>query len=431
MNRTELILLVEEAHLHMTRQRMLRYDQGEPLIVRLLRTGRKHGISVVVVDQTPSELPPAVLGNLATRVVFRLTNELCARAVSVSMGMDDGQKDELVELPRRRAIIQSADNPKPFMIRVVEIPERYRPGEEELLERERQSLAGLDHEVPEADAAEVLYGKKEEPEFRVKAIRGDMHKVLARIAERPCETIEERGESLGMERAKEYRARQNLEKLGMIEPGDRVGSKWQLYVLTAKGREWAASLGLKVPEFKSGVGHEFMAARVREALERFFEGMEFFPPGKGLGIAGVQPDLLAGLRGHGVDGGWRMAIQVCSTNKGSYEADRAVALSGIEQIDLVVIVAKNKGSRREVERKLREKADAKGLLWTGDGVRKDQDDHQKHHEDEQAKDASGGDSGGSKGGEGETHFQQRAGCIKITDFETCASPEYDWTWVIE
>ncbi len=427
MNRTELVLVVEEAHLHTTRARMLRYDQGEPILVRILRTGRKYGLAVVIVEQTPSEMPPAVLGNLATRIVFRLTNEQCVRAVSATMSLKEAQVDTLVELPKRRAIVQTADNPEPFLIQVAEIPERYRPPEEELLERETESLAQLGYEMPEADAAEALFGKKEEPEFRAKAIRGDMHKTLCRICEHPAETIEDRCEALGMERAGEFRARQQLERLGMIEPGDRAGAKLQLFVPTAKGREWAASLGLKVPEFKSGVAHEFMSVRIRESLERSFEGIEFFDPGKGLRIAGVQPDLLAGMRGHGMDGGWRMAVQVSSTNKSAYEADRAMELAELGQIDLVVVVAANKGSRKAIERKLRERKEKKGLLWQEEGARKGRPDRQ----DGRGRGGAGQDSGGSNGRERATHFHGRPGRIEVTDFETCVNRDYDWGWVMD
>lgn len=65
MKDTYVELVFEEAHLHTSQQKMRRYDLGEPMIVRLLRTGRKFSLSCLVIDQTPSELPPALLGNLA------------------------------------------------------------------------------------------------------------------------------------------------------------------------------------------------------------------------------------------------------------------------------------------------------------------------------------------------------------------------------
>jgi len=414
MKDTYVELVFEEAHLHTSQQKMRRYDLGEPMIVRLLRTGRKSSLSCLVIDQTPSELPPALLGNLASRIVFRLSNYPCVRAISRTMGLSGEQEEELVELARRFAIVQTADTPRPFIIRVVDIAERYRPTPDELLEREQESLASLDYEIPAVDVVGILLsGQKEDDRMELKPVRGDMLKVLTRICEAPAELIEERSDEIGIERSIEGRARKNLKKLGMIELGDKVGSKWHLYVATEKGKHWARSMGLKVAEFKSGVGHEFMVRRVGESLGRFFADIEFFSAGESLGVIGVQPDLLAGMRVQGPDTGWRMAIQVSSTNKSEYEADKVIELAGIAQLDLVVIVARNKTSRRSIEGKLRERAESKGLLWIDKGERKD------------AQKKKG------NGLQKEAHVRECAGRIETVDFETCASRDYDWDWVIE
>ena len=174
MNKTELVIVKEEAHLHDSRQKMFRFDQGEPISVRLLRMGRKHGLSIIVTDQVPSELPPAILGNISTRIVFRLINSHCVRAIAQTMGLDNGQVEELVELPRRRAIVQTAGTPKPLLINVVEIPERYRPPVVELLERENASLKLLDYGFDDVDVTEVLLGKDKD-KVEIKTIRGDLH----------------------------------------------------------------------------------------------------------------------------------------------------------------------------------------------------------------------------------------------------------------
>ena len=108
MSGREVVVLMEEAHLHLSDENISR-SGGEPLAVRLLRMGRKHGVYAIVVDQTPSELPGAVLANLASKMVMRLTSAACARAMSVSMGLSREQHDELVKLPRRMAVVQSAD----------------------------------------------------------------------------------------------------------------------------------------------------------------------------------------------------------------------------------------------------------------------------------------------------------------------------------
>ena len=426
MSVKETVLLMEEAHAYISNEKIKRCG-GEPLAIKQLRMGRKHRVYVILVDQTPSLLPGAALSNLSSRVVMRLTNAACARAMSMSMGLNREQHDELVKLPRRLAIVQTADFPEPFLIRVVDIEERYRPPEHELLERERQSLAMLDHLMPGIDVADVLLGVKDD--IQVSVIRGDMHKVLADICEHPDSEIGERCNRIDMERSREGRARKKLEIIGEIKLGDKVGSKWVLYVATDKGRRWAESLGIEVPRFKSGVGHEYMLRRVKDSLGGFFgEDIEFFAAGESLGICGVQPDLLAGMCRSDVESGWRMAIQISRTNKARYEVDRATDLCRIAQIDLVVIVAKNKGHRRDILQKVKEATAQEGLFARNSG---------QGGQGGQGKGADAGDAVRGNHGQGavnpkkaKTHIQKGTAPIEVLDFETCVCEAYDWGWVV-
>ncbi len=391
---TSLVMVLEEAHLEVSRQKMQRFDLGEPIAVRSLRTARKYGLGLVVVDQVPSELPAAVLGNLGTRIVFRLTNHPCVRAVAYSMGLDRAQETALAELPRRRAVVQTASIPTPFLLQVLELRPREYPSRGELEQRRRESLELLDYEMPAEDVRTVLLGKAgpAKPAASETEIRGRMHKVLARICEFPCELIPERCEVLGMERAEEYRARQALEKLGLIELGDKVGARWQLYVPTAKGVAWAERLGVPVRRFKSGVGHEFMVRRVQQALQRSIPQIRFLGEGKGIGIGRVQPDLLAAVRWADGAGPLTVAVQVSSTNTARYEADRGLELAGIEYVDRVIIVARNKGARAAVVRALDDAA----------AGRTAQEDSE---------------NGAGRGARGK---------IAVLDFDTCLAPGFDW-----
>lgn len=406
MNETKVVLIIEEVHMHASWKKMSRFDIGEPVVVRVMRQGQNFGMSCVVIDQSPSLLHGAVLANVATRIVMRLTNSPCVKAIGHSMGLTELQQEELVELPRRRALMQTADVPKALLIRVVDIQEHERPPEHELLERERMSLESLDHFVPAVDVVEVLHADgKDEDDIGMKVIRGDMHKVLARICENPCELIEDRSDAVGIERAREGRAREKLLKVGMIELGDKVGAKWLLYRPTDKGKNWAQALGLEVPRFKSGVGHEYMVRQVRDSLGGFFgEDIQFFAPGEGLVICGVQPDLLAGLRRSDVKSGFRMAIEISSQNKAKYEARKALEMADLGQIDLVVLVAKTRTHRRDIERMLGKLAKEEG----GNGGLLDDNARKR-----------------------KTHLQETRGRIVALDFETCASSDYDWSWVVE
>jgi hypothetical protein len=413
-NESRVVLVLEEAHNIASRDkmRMGRYDLGDPISVRILRTGRKHGICVVVIDQTPSELAPAVLGNVSTRIVFRLTNSPCINAIAYSMGLDRTQAEKLAEMPLRRAVVQTARIPKPFLLNVLEIPERQRPSAEELKERETLSLEVLDHELSGVDVTEVLLGrekKKEEPP----QIRGDVYRVHARVCERPYERIEERVAGLEIDRAREFRARATLEKLGMIEPGDKVGTKWQLFIPTAKGADYARKLGLPVYVYKSGVGHEMMLRKVREALGKFSTRVSFISESEGLGeVCRVQPDLLVRIRASDGDTSRRVAIQINCTNRAEYEVRRALELCEVSQIDMVIVIAKNKRAKEALERKLEELR----TIQTGasGGKSPDKELPNKESPDKESADKN-------------AFARDR---VKIEDFETCVGAAYNWSWVI-
>ena len=171
------------------------------------------------------------------------------------------------------------------------------------------------------------------------------------------------------------------------------------------GRLDVETTSLDVPRFKAGVGHEYLVRKVRDSLGAFFgEDIEFFAPGEGLSISGVQPDLLAGLRRLDVPSGFRMAVEVSSKNKARYEASKALEIAGLGQIDLVVLVAKTKTHRRDIERmlkKLEKEKGIKGGLTDGDAQK------------------------------GATHSHGTRGRIVALDFETCVKGGYDWSWVME
>ncbi len=413
-NKIVSVIIMEEVHLLASEQKMKRQDLGEPLIVRQLRLSRKHGVSNVVVDQTPGALPRAILANLSTRIAFHLGNPSCIWSISNSMGLDRTQAAEIAKLPERMAVVQTSDIPEPFVLRVVDIPESEKPSEEEIGLRIKESLALLDHEFADVSVTDVLLGIEkdgEEGEGDDNAVKGDTLKVLARICGVPHELIEERAESLRIGRGRESRARKKLEALGMIELGDKVGAKWQLYVPTARGTGWAEGLGLPVHRYKSGIAHEFMLKRVRQALGSFCQRVSFVSEGRAIGDTGIQPDLTAHIRRERGGPPRVIVIQISCSNKPDYEARKAVKLSRIKQIDMVLVIAKNKGARNVLEDRIRRLVE------------------RERARSNKKRNPAGSDSTDS---EGASMFDAGAGSGPfILDFETCVSAEYDWGWVIE
>jgi hypothetical protein len=377
-DRAEYILLMEEAHMTFSPVKMKRYDLGELPVIRELRMCRKFGLSIIVVNQTIFDLPGAVLGNLSTRMVFRLTNSPCLTSISRTMGLNKWQFDEIGELVRRMAVVQSADSPKPFLARIGEIQKRGRTPGSLLEERERIAMEQLDYQPSDVDVITFLFGsarKNAEADDRPRLITGDSYLVLKSICEQPYLFIEERYESLGIDRAREFKARQELHKLGMIEkPEGRLGAKWELWIPkdADKVRAWAAVNKVTIHKYKGSIFHETMVRKIVDSVECFSNEVEVVSEGEALGISGIQPDLILGL------GARRVAVQVSYQSKADYEAARARELSEMEGIDLVVIVAANKTKARAIEKKI------------GDG---------------------------SVG-------------VKVLDFEACVSKGFDWGFIL-
>ena len=427
MRDKKVFLILEEIHRAVSRQKMKRYDLSEPLVVRAFRTCRKANMVMVAVDQIPSELPLTLLGNTVTKIVLPLKSSTDIGMISRSMGLDRDEEDALAEMEARRAVVQTRDNPKPFLVKMVFMPPKVLPTKKELEERETQSLLRLDHEMPEGDSAGLVLGrkKKEEPKEKSCRIGGDLRQVLAAIARQP-EFTEERCGKLEMDRAREYRARKELLKLGLIKASGKVGGKNEIYAPTAKGAEWAREMGLPVAKYKSGPLHEIMLRKTRDAIGKALSTrITFISAGEGLKISRVQPDLLAMVKSVDGDSSRRVVIQISCTSTHEYETRAALELCEIQEIDMTVVVAKDKRTAKEIENKIEE------LCARGQGLRdKARSDLEIGQEKEKGRGKGGPDVGltGSRGGEAGKPGTGMV-CPKVIDFTSVVNPGYDWGWI--
>jgi hypothetical protein len=343
------VVILEEAH--MLASERARIDVGESVLCTTFRTARKRGIALVLCDQVPSELPAPVLANLGCRVIMRILSSRCLWSVQSSMGLSRYQADAIPELQNREAVVQYELYPQPFMIRVPELSFPPRLPEADLQERAELALARADWSEympepgrPSRPVAATVVGPDE--------LAGDALLVMVRICEAPAETIEDRCTALGMDRAREFRARGELDGRGLVaEAPQAVGGKTKFFVPTDKGVAWAERHKIRVKRYKSGVVHEYLLNQVQRRIGAVAPNWRFQRSSSVGRDQGLQPDLLVLA-----PEGQRIVIEICCNNL-DYDAENLAAEAAIADVDRVVAVTPDNRTAKRLESALAKAAE--------------------------------------------------------------------------
>ncbi|MBI4450278.1 ATP-binding protein [Candidatus Uhrbacteria bacterium] len=139
-----LLVVLEEVHRLTNFQRLRRADIVEPIILDAVRTLAKRRVSLMFVDQVPSELPTQLLANTSFRAVFATIEGRDLDALQRSLSLTPEQRTFISQLPQRACIVQYANPnfPNPFPVLIDDFP--LRPDVEAgIAERRQQTLAGL------------------------------------------------------------------------------------------------------------------------------------------------------------------------------------------------------------------------------------------------------------------------------------------------
>ncbi len=76
---------------------------------------------MLVADQIPHKLPATLLGNLGTRIVFRLFDGRDVWAMGTSMSLTKEQMAYLPQLGARKAVVHSKLHPNAFLLELPEL----------------------------------------------------------------------------------------------------------------------------------------------------------------------------------------------------------------------------------------------------------------------------------------------------------------------
>jgi len=355
------LIVVEESHALLTRDVENRYDLGEAPGPSFLRSARKIGgdTGVIVVDQVPSLLSPAVLANLASIVCFRLSHGSCQRAMSDALALDRYQRQELAKLPAREAVVKVNRVAEPWLLAIDELsfPEPLSSEEaREICEPLLREIPFVRKKVKQPELWDDTTKDSQQKDSQDE-LSGDELRVFRQIAQRPWEVIEDRMDALGLDRDSEGLARRKLKGRGFIQFAGKVGSRYRLFELTPRGREYSKSINLKVASTgKGSTAHEAIVEYTEKSLGRHSSRFRFQRSGLSVTTKGRQPDSLLIL-----STGDRVPIQAMYRNNPDKEANALLDLCELaqkgpdsaENVDFVLAVAVNKAHLQAVCRALK------------------------------------------------------------------------------
>jgi hypothetical protein len=117
------LVVLEEAH------HVLRHDSGNSSSAALIRESnllladafaemRAYGQGILVADQSPAELEPAILRNTGTKILHTSYYEADVRAIADSIGLDEDQRQVLRRLAPGECVVKSPEIQMPVLCKV-------------------------------------------------------------------------------------------------------------------------------------------------------------------------------------------------------------------------------------------------------------------------------------------------------------------------
>ena len=168
------------------------------------------------------------------------------------------------------------------------------------------------------------------------------------ICEEPAESIEQRCRELDMDRARDFRARGELDGRGLIKQTEQtIAGKIKFFEPSDKGIAWAERRNIRVKKFKSGIVHEYLLCQVEKRIGLIGPQWRLQRNSSIARDQGLQPDLLVME-----PQGQRFIVEVCCSNL-DYDAGNILIEAEIPEVDLVVAVTIDKQTKNRLEKALK------------------------------------------------------------------------------
>jgi uncharacterized protein len=120
---TPLMIIIEEAHEFLSRDRIAKMETLFEQVARIARRGRKRWIGLIFVTQLPQHLPDEVLGLINNYILHKITDANVVSRLKRSIGgIDEGLWNRLPNLAPGQAIVSMASMSRPLLVAINPTP---------------------------------------------------------------------------------------------------------------------------------------------------------------------------------------------------------------------------------------------------------------------------------------------------------------------
>jgi hypothetical protein len=236
--------------------------KSDNLVGSMFRQARKYGLGLVAIDQTPSEIPNEIYGNMNTKVSFSLSTNRDITAMAKAMNLDSQRSRYLGMLDTGKAIMAVKQrHHDSFLIRPPFLKQDQNITDAELKSRmlrfSHLSVPGTGFEANRSGIQGFLEIDTLSPLSKI---------LLQNIAEKPFMPVSQRYKILGLSMADGNDLQRELIEKRLITAHTIDGLR--LLDLTPKGRDEVQNMGIKIPAYKGGLQHSYWINETVQFLKK-------------------------------------------------------------------------------------------------------------------------------------------------------------------
>ncbi len=257
------VLIFEEFH------NIAMSGKEDNMVSNLFRESRKYGIGLIAIDQTPSEIPNSIFGNMNAKISFSLATSRDITAMARAINLDNIKARYLGMLDTGQAIINVKQRYHDSFV----LKPYYTQIEESMTDSDlREAMKPYKDEHIQISDLNAYSGNSNSPQSNDSLLPPEKI-LLANIIEKPLLGVDKRTKLLGIHSSEMAQIHNSLEEKGIIKTA--TVDKKKLMELTSFGRYTAKEEGFDIPErqTRGSIEHFYWIHRVC----RFLSKHEFQP----------------------------------------------------------------------------------------------------------------------------------------------------------